>query len=220
VAAPTLFDFNGVIVDDEEVHLAAMRELLAPFGVAVTDEEYTERYLGFDDAGAFRAILVDAGRAPSDDDVRALVLAKKPLYMEKIGTALRIFPGAAELVKRRAARGPVGIVSGALEHEIRYCLERLGVLDLVSFIVSAERCTACKPDPEGYVLAMRELGAAGARAVVVEDSLAGVQAAKAAGLRCVAVTHSYPRERLMEAGADAVADALAELTDALMEGPP
>ena len=212
----TLFDFNGVIVDDEEVHLEAMRELVAPFGIELTRAAYDERYLGYDDAGAFRAILEDAGRAPTDDDVRALVAAKKPLYMARIATALRVFPGAAEVVRRRAARGTVGVVSGALEHEIRYCLERIGVLDAVSFIVAAERCRACKPDPEGYVLAMRELG--DARAVAVEDSLAGVQAAKAAGLRCVAVTHTYARERLLGAGADAVVDALVELTDAVLEG--
>jgi beta-phosphoglucomutase len=84
----TLFDFNGVLVDDEHVHLAAFRDVLAPLGVSVTDEDYGAKYLGYDDVGAFRAILTDAGRPPSDAEIRALVDAKKPAYMARIATAL------------------------------------------------------------------------------------------------------------------------------------
>src|SRR5258706_13036822 len=113
----TLFDYNGVLVDDEDVHFAAFREALVPLGIGLTEEEYIARYLGFDDAGAFRAILRDAGRTPSDEEVAALVLAKKPLYLAR-ADELRTFPGAREIVVRRAARGPVGIVSGALRSEI------------------------------------------------------------------------------------------------------
>ena len=226
----TLFDFNGVLVDDEHVHLQAFRDVLRPLGLGVTDADYNDRYLGFDDVGAFRAILTDAGRAFEDADVRALVEAKKPAYMQRIGAELRIFDGAADLVRRRAERGTVAIVSGALEAEIRYCLERMGVLDRVAFIVSAEMCAECKPHPEGYLEALRLLGlrvsdagevcAAGEvrGVVVIEDSLAGIQSARAASLRCAAVTHSYPRAQLEAAGAHVVAASLAELTDALLDG--
>lgn len=217
----TLFDFNGVLVDDEAVHLEAFRDALAPLGVPLTEEAYVERYLGYDDAGAFRAILVDHGRPADDAQVAALIEAKKPLYMQRIAAKLTVFPGAAALVRRRASRGVVGIVSGALEHEIRYCLDRLGVTSDVAFIVSAEQTRACKPDPEGYLLAKGELarrGAAGARAVVIEDSIAGVQAAKRAGLRCVAVAHSYPQDELRRAGADLVAEDLSRLDDAALDG--
>jgi HAD superfamily hydrolase (TIGR01509 family) len=217
--AATLFDFNGVLVDDEDVHMEAFRDVLRPLGVEVDHAAYAEKYIGFDDVGAFRAILEDAGRPADDEVVRALVLEKKPRYMARIEGSLRVFPGAAELVRRRAARGTVGVVSGALDAEIRYCLERMGVLDAVSFIVASERCLACKPDPEGYLLAVKEL-APGAVAVAVEDSIAGVRAAKAAALRCVAVTHSYPRDRLLAAGADAVVDDLLALTDDVLEGGP
>jgi beta-phosphoglucomutase len=219
----TLFDFNGVLVDDEAVHLAAFRDVLRPLGVTFDDRAYEERYLGFDDAGAFRAMLADAGRPPSEDEIARLIEAKKPVYMERIATALRIFPGAADVVRRRASLGTVGIVSGALRHEIEHALTVMGVRDAVAFIVSAEDTARCKPDPEGYVLGVRavrarahadELGGV----VVVEDSLAGVVAAKQAGLRCAAVAHSYPLERLREAGADVVAERLDLLTDAMLDG--
>ena len=71
----TLFDFNGVLVDDESVHLAAFREVLAPFGVTFDDATYDDRYLGFDDAGAFRAMLADAGRPVSESVVAELIEA-------------------------------------------------------------------------------------------------------------------------------------------------
>lgn len=214
----TLFDFNGVLVDDEHVHLAAFRDVLAPLGVAVTDEEYGTKYLGFDDVGAFRAILTDARRPPSDAEIRALVDAKKPAYMKRIATALKIFDGAADIVRRRAALGTVGIVSGALEHEIRYALGAMGVAEHVAFIVAAEHCAQCKPDPEGYLRGISLLGGSTRGVVVIEDSLAGIQSAKAAGLRCAAVAHSYGEAELARVGADVVVRALAELTDAHLDG--
>lgn len=218
----TIFDFNGVLVDDESVHLAAFRDVLAPLGITVTDALYAERYLGFDDAGAFRAMLADAGRSPSDDDVARMVEAKKPVYMQRIGESLVVFEGAAEIVRRRAALGVVGIVSGALRHEIEHALGIMGVRSEVSFIVSAEDATRCKPDPQGYLLGLRALGeqhgvSAADGVIVIEDSVAGIEAAKAAGLRCAAVAHSYPEARLRAAGADVVVEKLAQLTDDLLD---
>ena len=181
-ARATFFDFNGVLVDDEHVHLEAFRDVLYPRGITVTERAYVERYLGFDDAGAFRAILVDHGERPTEELVRRLIEEKKPRYMARIEDGLSIFPGAKEIVERRAALGPVAIVSGALEHEIRFCLQRMGVLDKVAFIFDAVRSKASKPDPTGYLLALAELSKArnAAGPVVIEDSLAGVTAAKRA----------------------------------------
>jgi beta-phosphoglucomutase-like phosphatase (HAD superfamily) len=213
----TLFDFNGVLVDDEHVHFASFREVLASRGCELDEGEYVERYLGFDDVGAFRAIAQDRGLSWSDEAIAALVMDKQPIYMRRIATDLRVFPFAAELVGRRASRGPVGVVSGALRPEIEHGLRALGVRDAVSFVVSAEDTRACKPDPEGYLLGRARLGV-DRLAVALEDSTAGVVAAKSAGLRCVAVTHSYPRAALVEAGADAVVDTLAQVTDALLDG--
>ena len=218
----TLFDFNGVLVDDESVHLAAFREVVRPLGIAIDDATYAERYLGFDDAGAFRAMLADAGRSPTDEDVARLIALKKPLYMELIGDSLVVFEGAPEIVRRRAKLGPVGIVSGALKDEIEHALRVMGVRDEISFIVSAEDARRCKPDPEGYILGSRVLAALvvpGDRmrnVIVIEDSVAGIQAAKAASLMCAAVAHSYPAEKLRAAGADVVAERLVDLTDEML----
>jgi beta-phosphoglucomutase-like phosphatase (HAD superfamily) len=215
VFTATLFDYNGVLVDDEAVHLAAFRDVLSPLGVEVTEAEYVERYLGYDDVGAFRAILRDRGRAPTDADVAALVDAKRPFYLERARGALRGFAGATELVKRRAAVGPVAVVSGALRHEIHLGLDLLGVRDLVGAVVSAEDAKRSKPDPQGYLLGLEALSLSNARerCVVIEDSLAGVESARAASLACVGVGHSYPLDELRAAGADLVVSNLDAITE-------
>jgi beta-phosphoglucomutase-like phosphatase (HAD superfamily) len=215
VFTATLFDYNGVLVDDEAVHLAAFRDVLSPLGVEVSEKEYVERYLGYDDVGAFRAILRDRGRAPSDADVTALVDAKRPFYLERARGTLRGFAGAGEIVRRRAAVGPVAIVSGALRHEIHLGLDLLGVRDLIRSVVSAEDAQRSKPDPQGYLLGLEALALSNARdrCVVIEDSLAGVESARAASLACVAVGHSYPLDDLRAAGADLVVSNLDAITE-------
>jgi beta-phosphoglucomutase len=215
----TLFDFDGVLVDSEPVHLAAFNDVLAGRGIAVEPTEYASRYLSLDDAGVFRAVLVQHGVTPGVEEVRALVTAKSPRFLARFEEAFQVFPGAVELVRRRAARGPVAIVSGALEREIVFALEKMGLRDEVAFIVSAEHTPLSKPDPAPYVLAAKTFGRLhpSARLVAIEDSLGGVVSAKGAGLRCVAVTHSYSADDLARAGADATAASLAELTDALLD---
>jgi beta-phosphoglucomutase len=217
----TFFDFNGVLVNDEVVHFETFREVLAGLGVALSEHDYLHRYLGFDDAGAFRAILEDAGQKPSSEQILSLIDAKRPLYMARARAKLPTFPGAAELVQRRAAAGPALVVSGALRDEVELGLEVLGVRSSILHIVAAEDTQACKPDPEGYLIGIRYLAARGQeaaarRGLVIEDSLAGVEAAKAAGLPCVGVTHTYSEAELLGAGADAVTSSLSGIDDALL----
>jgi beta-phosphoglucomutase len=215
----TLFDFDGVLVDSEPVHLAAFNEVLAPRGIAIEEREYLERYLSLDDAGVFRTALSRGQRTLREEEVRALVEAKHPRFLARFADSFRVFPGAVELLRRRATRGLVGIVSGALEEEITFALDRMGLRPAVRFIVSAGQ-TPSKPDPAPYLAGIDELRRQGhdAGVVVVEDSPGGVVSAKKAGLRCVAVSHSCAREELLRAGADAVVPDLASMTDALLEG--
>lgn len=212
----TLFDFNGVLVDDELVHLAAFQDTLEPYGIRLTDTDYWDKYLGFDDVGAFEAIFADNGRELLPGEVKGLVEAKRPHYMRRAADDLKSFPGAADLVRRRHAFGPVGIVSGALGDEIELGLAHLGVRDLVGQIISAERTHASKPDPEGYELGvawLHSLGVTGVHALVFEDSPAGIEAAHAVGLTVVALAHSYEMALLKSTGAALVLPTLAEVTD-------
>lgn len=214
----TLFDFNGVLVDDEHVHLEAFRDAVRPIGIQISDREYWDELLGFDDAGAFEALLTKAGLPAGPEAVAKLIEDKRPLYMERARRALRTFEGAAELIRSRAQAGPVAIVSGALTAEIEFGLEHLGVRDLVGAIISAEDTKVSKPDPEGYLMgiawARGLIGDAATRALVIEDSVDGIVAAKKAGLPTVAVAHSYPEARLRQTEADLVLPRLADLNEA------
>jgi len=209
----TIFDFNGVLVDDEAVHLAAFRDALEPLGIQVSERDYWDRYIGFDDREGFAHMLADAGKPAPPGLIDALVERKKPMYLERASRDLKGFPGAQDLVLRQALRGPVVVVSGALRQEIEFGLEWLKLSGAVSHIVAAEDTRASKPDPEGYMLAVRWLEGSGflklrRDAVVIEDSLAGITAAKAAGLCCVAVGHSHPMQELQASEADLVVEAI------------
>ena len=215
----TLFDFDGVLVDSEPVHLAAFNDVLSSRGVSIDEKEYAARYYSLDDAGVFRDVLARGRSTLDEEQVRALVAAKAPRFMERFEAGFRVFPGAPELVLRRAERGPVGIVSSALVAEIDFALQRMGVRDAVRFIIAGGDATASKPDPAPYRAALAALSRLGHNegVVAVEDSLGGVASARGAGVACVAVAHAYSARELEDAGAQRVVKSLAELTDALLE---
>lgn len=213
-----IFDFNGVLVDDESVHFDLFREVLAEEGVTLTPAMYHEKYLGYDDWRCLEEVMKDSGRAPSRALIDDLVARKAGRYIPRAEQGLRYFPGAAEAIRHLAERWPVAINSGALRPEIEYSLRRLRVAECVAAIVSAEDATNCKPDPEGYLLALDALRSQGredleaAHCLVFEDSLAGIQSAKGAGMWAVGVSNTYHAEDLRGAGADAVLPGIEDLT--------
>ncbi|MGP0064858.1 MAG: HAD family hydrolase [Isosphaeraceae bacterium] len=230
--AAVIFDFNGVLVDDESVHFALFQEVLAQEGVAITEQDYHERYLGYDDRGCFEAALRDGGQSADRARLDELIARKARRYVEVAEQGLRFFPAAAETFRAVASRWPVAINSGALRPEIVYALRRMECLEMVSAIVSAEDTDKCKPDPEGYRLALAALrarrgssatglgipaGLAASDCLVIEDSLAGIVSAKGAGMWAVGVATTYDADSLRRSGADAVIDALAVATPEWIE---
>lgn len=226
-----IFDFNGVLVDDEAIHFALFREVLAQEGVVITELDYHERYLGYDDRGCFEAALANAGQAVDPMRTDRLIAQKARRYVEVAGQGLSYFPAAAETLGTVAVHWPVAICSGALRPEIEYALGQLGRRNEVKVIISAEDTDKGKPDPEGYRLALAALRAytgngqnshakishnvgelEAVNCLVVEDSLAGIASAKRAGMLAIGVSNTYSTEQLREAGADEVVEGLAHIT--------
>jgi beta-phosphoglucomutase len=227
-----IFDFNGVLVDDESVHFALFCEVLGQENVVITERDYHERYLGYDDRRCFESALLDAGQNASRERLDQMIAQKARRYVEVAKEGLRFFPAAASTLNLTAAKWPVAICSGALRSEIEHALRQLSCRDQVVAIVSAEDTEKCKPDPTSYLLALealrtcksnghslnntREQGVQldldAANCLVVEDSLAGIAAAKRAGMLAVGVPNTYARDELGQAGADAVIEGLAILT--------
>jgi beta-phosphoglucomutase len=203
-----VFDFDGVLANSEPLHFVAFRRVLAKHAITLEEREYYEKYLGYDDAGAFRAVLSDRGRPVDEATVTGLVGEKLAVFPEVLDGQQVIFPGAAECVRRLAGRMPVAIASGALSHDIDLILSGSGLRESFLVIVGAEQTAHSKPHPDPYLLAVRLLQERGAipqgervarGCVAIEDSRWGIRSAKAAGLACVAVTTSYAAHELGEA---------------------
>jgi beta-phosphoglucomutase-like phosphatase (HAD superfamily) len=210
-----VFDFDGVIANSEPLHYRAFRDVLAGVGIGLTEEEYYGRYLGFDDVASYEAIARDRGRTWSVDEIGQLV-GRKAICMEALERdASVLFPGAAQAVRSAADSLPIAIASGALGEEIRRVLDRERLTDCFHAIVAAEDTPVSKPAPEPYLRAVDLLEfalhapLAPGDCVAIEDSLLGLESARAAGLRTIAVAHTYPRTAL---SADLVLDSIAEFT--------
>lgn len=209
-----VFDFDGVLVDSEPMHERALRAALEPLGMAFTTEAYYSRYVGLDDRDCFAAIFRDHARAPTARELVELGARKRAGIERAMADGEpRAYPGAVELVRACAAmspRAPMAVCSGSLPHEIEPVLERLGLRSLFAEIVTAADVAHAKPDPAGYVLAARRLGAAPSDCTTIEDTPRGIEAAKGAGYRCIAVCHTRPASELSRA--DAVFDRIANIS--------
>jgi len=211
-----LFDFNGVLVDDETFHFRALRATVAALGVALGRRDYDTRYMTGDDAYALRAVLHDAGIVPSDSETGALVRRKRAAYRLLVGGAPAIEPRIARLVRGLARRATLGIVSSGARREIEASLAAAGVGRFFATIVAAGEVPRAKPHPDPYLRALRRLRSRGGDrpedALVIEDSAGGIAAARAAGVRTIlGVATTRPASALRRAGAAAVVPTLAGL---------
>jgi beta-phosphoglucomutase len=190
-----LFDFNGVIIDDEDQHCEALIATLSEYGYALDRDTYYREYLGFDDRECFRFTFERIGRPQDETALLEAVARKHAAYERAIRGSMRLVPGAAEFVENAALDGfQLAIVSGALRSEIELVLNLAGLRPHFAEIVAAEDVGVCKPDPQGYNRARQMLELAPKRCMVVEDSIPGLGAARAAGLRCVMLATSHPED--------------------------
>jgi len=217
-----IFDFDGVVVDSEPVHFAGFRDVLATLGLELTLEDYYDKYLGYDDHDCLLIAGRDRGVELSERQIADLTAAKTAMVQRAFRESIQPLPGSVALIRAIAAAGvPMAICSGALRDEIILASRTVGVLDCFQAIVAAQDVARGKPDPEGY-LAARELLARAVgkdlrprRCIVVEDSPAGVDAARAAGMKVLAVATSYSPNHL--AKADRVVASLADVTFAELQ---
>jgi beta-phosphoglucomutase len=197
-----ILDFDGVIANSEGLHLRAYQDVLAGTGMSISDQAYFERYLGFDDVGVFRAVAADAGRTLADDALAGLIAAKGRRYEALASEGEMLFPGAADFIRLAAGAVPLAIASGALTHEIEDVLRHTGLRNLLLAVVGADQTAQSKPAPDPYLEAFARIEAATGRrldprrTVAVEDSRWGLESARAAGLRTVAVTNTYAADAL------------------------
>lgn len=212
------FDFDGVIADSEPLHLRAYQAVLQKDGIALNKTDYYARYLGYDDVGLFQALAADRGITVDSETIDGWIASKSRMVEAMLSNDSVLFPGAAACVKMFAGQVPLAIASGALEPEIAIVLDHAGLRGCFKAIASASDGVRGKPAPDLYLLAMAKLRGQlndqasfePASCIAIEDSHWGLEAAAGAGLRCVAITHTYPASELGRA--DLVVERLADLT--------
>lgn len=220
-----IFDCDGVIADSEPIHMSAFAQVLSEEGINLTKQDYFDHYLALDDRGCFSKAFARQGDVLSVDHQTELVKRKARYVEQKMLERLELLPGAADLIRTASQSYPLAVASGALRHEIERILDRGSLCDCFRVIVSAEDVERCKPDPEPFLKALQLLNLSldpiePAECLVIEDSIHGVRAAQEAAMRCLAVTTSYPAEKLT--AATRVVDSLANISlreiESLFEG--
>lgn len=222
-----IFDFDGVIADSERLHLRAYQDVLAPLGFPLTPDTYYTHLLGYDDVGVFRTFARANGRDWDEATLQRLIAEKSQRYEALAAQGEMLFPGAAAFIRGAAARVPIAVASGALTHEIEEILERADLRRHFLALVGADQTAASKPSPEPYLEAFARLQESSGRpldprrTVAIEDSRWGLQSARDAGLRLVAVTNTYSADEFSSI-AELVVSGLDTLTltalDDLCEG--
>ena len=219
-----VFDFDGVLINSEPLHMRAMQQVLADRGVRLTDEAYYARYLGYNDEDAIGAIGAEYGQGFDEAEILELAARKAALLPSLLSAPGLWFGGAAECVRDLARHVPLAIASGSKRHEIELTLRAAGLRELFAVIVASLETARSKPAPDPYSRAVELLQQHGlvpagtgsvARCVAIEDSQWGIESARAAGLRCVAVASSYGRDELT--AADLVVDRIGDVTVSALE---
>jgi beta-phosphoglucomutase len=190
------FDFNGTLSDDEPIMCAIYERLFAEHGRPMTRFEYYDTLAGNTEESIIGGWLDVAG-----EQLAALVAERIRRYRAAVADGRTILPATREAVRYAAERVPIAVVSGAYREEIEPVLEAAGIASLFTTLVTADDVANGKPHPEAYELLVERLGSgiAAAEVVVLEDTEAGVAAAKDAGMRCVALAGTLAPDRLARA---------------------
>jgi len=206
-----LFDLDGTLVDSERENVESVVLALRRYGAEMTDDE-RGFVIGHSWNDIYRMVVRNHGLTVSMRELIDVAVLEKDRLLEKSG--YRALPGAVDLVRRLAGLATLTVVSGASGKEVRDALTGIGVRDLFSAIVAAEDYTHGKPSPEPYLKGLAAIGAEAGRTIVLEDATPGILAARAAGLRVIAVRAGNFAGYDLSA-ADVIVDTLADVTDEL-----
>lgn len=216
-----LFDFNGVVINDEHLQLNAYKDVLRTYDIELTEAQYYGA-LGLDDSRFVSTIFRNAGKELIAGLSDELISAKSEIHRRLIENELPFFPGVLTFLKATSRRFAIGLVSMARRTEIDFVLERARLNDLFSVIISAEDVQECKPDPECYQCALKKLNdkrqlkrllpLLPGECLVIEDAPPGIRSARGAGMKTLGISNTVTEAELRNAGADVVTTSLFDWT--------
>jgi beta-phosphoglucomutase family hydrolase len=198
-----LWDMDGVIVDSSSFHFAAWQETFAKGGIKFTKQNFTKIF------GTRNDFIIGSimGSELPERVVKIMVQEKEETFRRKAAGNLKTFPGVVRLLNAlKKGNFKLGLASSAPKENIDLVLSELNLAGLFDCVVFGQEVSESKPSPQIYLLAATKLGVTPNDCVVIEDSPLGVKSAKTAGMKCLAITNSHPRQELKEA--DKVVDSL------------
>ncbi len=205
-----IFDWDGTLADTKQVILSSFHQALKKAVGLDETNEFIERRIGVGAKETFREILKAKGIEANPTLLDELVKIKTQVQVEKKGS-VQMFPGSVALLESLRGRVKLGLASMNSREVINNLVEILAVSKFFDVILTVDEVTKSKPDPEIFLKTAQKLRSAPNHCVVVEDSIFGVKAAKAAGMSCVAVTQgAYSKLELNEAKPDLVVSSLQE----------
>lgn len=186
--AGVIFDFDGVIVDSEELQYLSYSEVLARYGAAVTREEYEREWIaaGLGPEYAVRCFALPIG----PDELRKV---KEPIYHEMLRTRAQLIPGAAAAIERLARDMPLAVATNSTAADLALVLDPFDLRRYFAAVVSREDYSGRKPAPDAFLTAALRLAMPPASCVVIEDATKGVLAAERAGCPCIAIPNDFTR---------------------------
>lgn len=218
-----IFDYDGVLVETEPLHYAALARVVPEFGLSLDARDFWSQHVGLADAEIIERLAAAAGLALAPARLADIRRAKDRAFEELVAGGAPLLPGARAFVLAAARRVPLAVCSGARRVEIERTLAAAGLSDVLRDIVAVEDVARTKPDPEGYrkaralLAARRGDGLPADRCIAIEDSVHGVRAAAAAGMRVIAFRKPYAAEAARQA--HAAVDGFGDLDlDALLSG--
>ncbi|SKB12001.1 HAD-superfamily hydrolase, subfamily IA, variant 3 [Planktothrix sp. PCC 11201] len=201
-----LFDFNGIIINDESIHEQLIAELLLTENLRSQPEEIRKFSLGRSDRACLTDLLTYRGRVVSNAYLDQLIERKSISYRNYLEQLeqLPLYPGLRDLLQQlQAADLKLGIVTGALRAEVELVLTRSGLKEYFPIIVAGDEIILSKPEPLGYLLGLQRLNQAypelnlqPSECLALEDTYVGIMAARRAGIQVVGVAHTYPLHML------------------------
>lgn len=204
-----LFDMDGTLVDSEPHTLSAMRAVLDEFDVGPLT-------LGAEDVFGMSWDAISTLMLKAHPDIRVeTVVDRLILHFRRICRidGATLIPGVLDFFTWSSTHYRVGLFTSNVRSEVDALLGEYAAFQRLEVIVTADDVAEAKPNPEGYLLLAETLGLSPARCMVFEDSLAGLTAAKAAGMRTVGVTHSCPDVSIISPHADALISDYRSLSD-------
>jgi len=184
-----LFDFDGVIADTDNHHIAAWQRTLSAMGWQVVDE-VAARAAEIDDRKFLAELFAKHGF--HSDKIDDWVRRKQALTVKMLRDSPRLYPGVADLIRKLHGSVRLAIVSGTWRENIQAVLDSSGLAGSFETIVGKEDVASAKPEPEAYLLALRRLRLSARATVAIEDSPSGLASARAAGIPVIAVGHRHP----------------------------